>query len=212
MHRRRAVCLPASHAMYQDAVKKCRKTHEDSLSLLRLVCLCTSSYSHCLIASFAAAMFRFLVLLICLQAAACFKAVPRREALQITLGFATLSTPLAPAMAKSKASLAPNKAEGVGANAGAYLRDQYKNEYQSIAGDKGMRGVASSQFDKEDTVVKNRRENGSLARDANGKKIVIADRNRDPAELGLKQWDGSTAGNSKYGSSSSGLENYGFRY
>lgn len=102
----------------------------------------------------------------------------------------SMATPL-PASARSKASVAPNKVEGTGANAGAYLRDQYKSEYAAMAGDKGSRGVASANFEKNDTVQKNRKQNGGLARDATGRKIVKADRNRDPAELGLKQWDGS---------------------
>ena len=58
--------------------------------------------------------------------------------------------------------------------------------------DKGTRGVASKDFDKNDTVDYNRKNNGGLYRDPKtGKKIVTADRNRSPESLGLKQWDGN---------------------
>merc|ERR1719440_2248994 len=56
---------------------------------------------------------------------------------------------------------------------------------------KGLRGTASSSFDSSDTVQRNRDMNGGLARDASGKKVVAANRNRTPEELGLKQWTGS---------------------
>ena len=120
----------------------------------------------------------------------------RRQALQrFAASTAAATAPIfasqQPAQAKSKSSLMPNKPEGVGANAGSYLRDQYKAEYQAMAGDKGSRGVASKEFEKRDSVVANRKANGGLARDASGRKIVKADRTRDPAELGLKQWDGN---------------------
>ena len=113
----------------------------------------------------------------------------RRSALG--LGAAALVAPLAPAFAKSKATVAPNKVEGVGANAGAFLKDSFKAEYEGIKGDKGTRGVASKDFDKNDTVQRNRVKNGGLARDADGKKKVAANRNRTPEELGLKQWTGN---------------------
>ena len=87
--------------------------------------------------------------------------------------------------------MAPNKPEGVGANAGQYMSQYKKDEYAKMAGDKGSRGVASSQFEKNDTVQRNRDINGGLARDASGRKIIQANRNRDPAELGLKQWTGN---------------------
>ena len=61
-----------------------------------------------------------------------------------------------------------------------------------MEGDKGSRGTASAAFERNDNVQKNRKEYGGLAYDQKtGKKIVISDRNRSPAELGLKQWDGS---------------------
>ena len=119
-----------------------------------------------------------------------FGVIARRDVLKVALGVGALATPLAPAAAKSKSSMNPNKPEGVGANAGAYIYDTYKMEKQGMVGDKGSRGTASKSFDENDTVVKNRRQNGALAYDKNGKKIVNANRNRDPAELGLKQWDG----------------------
>jgi len=87
--------------------------------------------------------------------------------------------------------VAPNKPEGVGANANQYINEQYKQEKAEMVGDKGSRGVASAEFEANDTVQRNRDINGGLARDENGRKIVLADRNRDPAELGLKQWGGN---------------------
>ncbi len=134
---------------------------------------------------------RGIALLMMLGAAGAFKlpdvCATRRSALG--LGAAALA-PMAPAFARSKASMAPNKPEGVGANAGAYFKDEYKMEYEAMKGDKGSRGVASKDFDKNDTVQRNRDLNGGLARDANGNKIVAANRNRSPEELGLKQWTG----------------------
>ena len=59
-----------------------------------------------------------------------------------------------------------------------------------MKGDKGSRGVASASFDKNDTVQRNRERYGGVAVDANGKKIVQANRNRSPEEPGLKQWSG----------------------
>lgn len=136
-------------------------------------------------------MLRFLTLMLCLVAhVAGFNLAARREVIQTAIGVATLATPLAPAVARSKASVMPNKVEGTGANAGSYIRDQYKAEYEAMAGDKGSRGVASKEFEMNDTVQKNRDLNGGVARDANGRKIARADRNRPPEELGLKQWDG----------------------
>ena len=58
----------------------------------------------------------------------------------------------------------PNKVEGTGANAGQWLSEQKKLEYQAMAGDKGSRGVASAAFEKNDSVQKNRKQNGGLAR------------------------------------------------
>jgi hypothetical protein len=111
---------------------------------------------------------------------------------------ATLATPLAPAMARSKSSVNPNKVEGTGANAGQYIREQYKNEYAAMAGDKGSRGIASADFEKKDTVQYNRDVNGGVARDKDGRKIARANRNRPPEELGLKQWDGGGSFGSRY--------------
>ena len=115
--------------------------------------------------------------------------VTRRWA--IGTGVAVVAAPLAPAFAKSKASMAPNKPEGVGANAQQYMSEYKKQEYAKMAGDKGSRGVASAEFEKNDTVQRNREQNLGLARDKDGRKIVQANRNRDPAELGLKQWNGN---------------------
>jgi len=112
----------------------------------------------------------------------------RRDCLR--LGAAAIIAPAAPVFAKSKASVQPNKPEGVGANAKDYQLKMYAEEKAAMAGDKGSRGVASAAFEKQDSVVANRKQNGGLARDSTGRKIQVADRNRDPAELGLKQWTG----------------------
>ena len=87
--------------------------------------------------------------------------VQRRD---VVVGAAAAFVPVSPAFAKSKASAAPNKPEGVGANAGQYIREQYKAEYQAMAGDKGSRGVASKEFEKNDSVQKNRDQNGGVVR------------------------------------------------
>ena len=135
------------------------------------------------------------LLLICMMAfTSAFNVAPtsRRQALRLGGGAAaaTLGLPAAPAFAGGKASVRPNKVEGVGANAGQYLSQMRKDEYALMAGDKGSRGVASKQFEASDTVLKNRRENKGLARDATGRKITRADRNPTPESLGLKQWTG----------------------
>lgn len=132
------------------------------------------------------------LLTLCVSCAA-FHTVPRRAAVQAGLGAAAaiLAAPVAPALAGSKSSVLPNKPEGVGANAGQYLSEMRKKEYAAMAGDKGSRGVASKSFEANDNVQKNRVQNGGLARDDKGKKIVKADRNPSPESLGLKQWDGS---------------------
>ena len=72
-----------------------------------------------------------------------------------------------------------------------YLSQYRKEEYAAMAGDKGSRGIASKEFEKNDTVQRNRDLYKGLAYGADGKKIVRADRNPDPASLGLKQWDGT---------------------
>lgn len=61
-----------------------------------------------------------------------------------------------------------------------------------MAGDKGSRGVASAQFEKNDTVQRNRDKNKGLAYDEKtGRKKTVADRNPSPESLGLKQWSGN---------------------
>lgn len=129
-------------------------------------------------------------LLVCLLGVtSALNVLPRRAALRV--GAAALLSPAAPALAKSKASVAPNKPDGIGANARADTLEQFKAEAALIKGDKGSRGVASKDFDLNDTVVRNRKENGGLAVDKDGRKIVQANRNRTPEELGLKQWSGN---------------------
>jgi hypothetical protein len=127
---------------------------------------------------------RIAVLLCWLSCATAFNIVPRRQALQIGLGFGALAAPLAPASAKSKASVSPNKPEGVGANAGQYLSEYKKNEYKEMKGDKGTRGVASKSFEKNDTVQLIRDKYGGKPPGPSGTKY------RTPEELGLKQWSG----------------------
>ncbi|KAL1530124.1 hypothetical protein AB1Y20_001042 [Prymnesium parvum] len=128
-------------------------------------------------------------LLLLLHADALLLHMPsRRDAFQI--GAAAVFIPSSPAFAKSKASLNPNKQEGTGANARDYQRQQYAQERLAMNGDKGSRGVASAEFEASDTVVRNRKLNGGLARGPDGRKIEVANRNRSPEELGLKQWNG----------------------
>merc|ERR1712087_885453 len=79
---------------------------------------------------------------------------PRREVLR--LGAAAIVVPVAPAFAKTKASLNPNKQEGVGASAKDYQSKMYAEQKAQMAGDKGSRGVASAQFEETDTVQRNR--------------------------------------------------------
>jgi|EP00966_Prymnesium_polylepis_P246788 predicted lipoprotein with Yx(FWY)xxD motif len=112
----------------------------------------------------------------------------RRDVLRLVAAAAI--APAAPAFAKSKASVQPNKPEGVGANAKSYQLEMYAKEKEGMAGDKGSRGTASAAFEASDTVMKNRRENKGVLRDERGNKVAVADRNRNPAELGLKTYSG----------------------
>ena len=124
------------------------------------------------------------LLLVCLACVSGYNVVPRRQALSVGLGVASLAVPLAPAVAKSKASQSPNKPEGVGANAGQYMSQVYKDQKNAMVGDKGSRGVASAEFDKNDKVVKSRKEyNGLPPTKVNGK-------TRTAEDMGLKQWGG----------------------
>ena len=124
---------------------------------------------------------------VCLFAPAeAFKPVPRRHALRI--GAAALVAPsfAQPAFAKSKRTISIAEAE---AQAKADIAAQTGLAAGSRG--KGLRGTGNEDFDKNDTVQQNRKNNGGLARDASGRKIAVADRNPDPASLGLKQWDGN---------------------
>jgi hypothetical protein len=80
------------------------------------------------------------VLLIAVSSLACASAfdVSRRAALN-----AVVALPLA-ASAGGKASVLPNKPEGVGANAGQYLSEYRKKEYEAMAGDKGYEHHANA--------------------------------------------------------------------
>ena len=71
------------------------------------------------------------------------------------------------------------------------LNEMRRREAEAKAAASPLREVDLKQFDKSDTVAKNRKENKGVARDSSGKKIVAADRNPTPESLGLKQWDGS---------------------
>ena len=128
-----------------------------------------------------------LVLVLVLACGSALNVMPRRLALRA--GAAALLSPAAPAFAKSKKTMNPNKQEGLYLDP-AFRAEMLAKEKVAIAGDKGSRGVASADFEKNDSVARNRRENGGLARDSSGKKVTAANRNRNPAELGLKQWDG----------------------
>ena len=132
-------------------------------------------------------MSRLIVGVALLLSAACTNALrlpgvaaERRQVLRLGAA-AIVAAPLAsapPAFARSKRPEAQN----------TKLDAQ---DFGGTIGDrKGTRGVPIKDFDKNDTVDKNRKVNGGLARDETGRKVVVANRNRDPAELGLKQWDG----------------------
>jgi len=133
---------------------------------------------------------RTMCCLLLLALASGFQLVPRRQALSIGIAVATLAAPLAPANAGSKSSVSPNKPEGVGANAGQYLSQMKKEEYAAMAGDKGSRGVASQEFEKNDNVVYNRKNLSGGTRNEQGNKITSSTKARTPEELGLKQWGG----------------------
>ena len=126
-----------------------------------------------------------LVLLPCGDALRLPAAVGRRQAL---LSGAALLGGAQPAFAKSKKSMNSNKQEGVGAAMGEeYRKKMFAEEKLAMAGDKGARGTT---YDPNfNSLEKNRI---AVVRDADGKKQVTANRNRDPAELGLKQWSGSS--------------------
>jgi len=113
-----------------------------------------------------------------------FKATPRREALRCAATFASSAWVL-PAFAKNKRTMELEKAE-----VAAKAEIEATTGLGAGAAGKGMRGTASEEFDKSDTVQKNRDVNGGLARDEKGRKVVIADRNPSPEQLGLKQWGG----------------------
>ena len=110
--------------------------------------------------------------------------IPRRQAVAFGLATATSPAILAqPASAKSKFKTDLAKTDGA-------VKDEIAATTGVGAGSsgKGLRGTASASFEANDTVNKNRLENGGVARDKDGKKITVADRNRDPKELGLKTY------------------------
>mmetsp|Transcript_64495 Transcript_64495/g.107183 ORF Transcript_64495/g.107183 Transcript_64495/m.107183 type:complete len:141 (-) Transcript_64495:149-571(-) len=108
-------------------------------------------------------------------------AVTRRQTLKF--GVTTLLTPCGPAFAKSKASLNPNKPEGVGAASGSeYRKKKAREEYAAMAGDKGSRG---SVIDENFGSLESGRRASSKGVSGN----VNADRNRSPAELGLLTYE-----------------------
>ena len=133
------------------------------------------------------ALFRVVLLLCLATCSTALKAMPRRAALRIGAAALTTQTFAAPAFAKMSSAKAQEiaRADQLEKDRNAALSGLAKG-----AGGKGLRGTGSAGFDENDTVQKNRSQNGGLARDANGKKVAIADRNPDPASLGLKQWNG----------------------
>ena len=87
----------------------------------------------------------------------------------------------------SKKTMNSNKQEGVGAAMGEeYRKKMFAEEKLAMAGDKGMRGTKIDP----NLRVNEKQRTGTVYVD--GKKKVTADRNRDPAELGLKQWSGAS--------------------
>ena len=113
-----------------------------------------------------------------------FKPVPRRDALRI--GAAALIAPsfAQPASAKSKRRDLDEAEAKVKAEIAA------QTGLAAGASGKGLRGY-NPDFDAKDTVQRNRKQNGGLARDETGRKVVTSDRNPNFADLGLKQWDGA---------------------
>lgn len=136
---------------------------------------------------FRLAMWRELALLLCLVCSIeCLNVVPRRQAL-VSFAAAAVSPAVLvqPAAAKSKLKTDIAKADKA-------IEQEIASTTGLGAGSagKGLRGVASEQFEANDTVNKNRLQNGGVARDAKGNKINVADRNRSPEELGLKPYGG----------------------
>ena len=110
--------------------------------------------------------------------------VGRRQAL---LSGAALLGGAQPAFAKSKKTMNSNKQEGVGAAMGEeYRKKMFAEEKLAMAGDKGMRGTKIDP----NLRVNEKQRTGTVY--VGGQKKVTADRNRDPAELGLKQWSGAS--------------------
>lgn len=107
-------------------------------------------------------------------------AVSRRQAIEI--GAATVLMPSCPAFAKTKASLNPNKPEGVGANAGIARKKQFSEEYAAMSGDKGSRGTV---MDENFGALEGSRRASSKGKTGS----IVADRNRSPAELGLLTYE-----------------------
>ena len=106
---------------------------------------------------------------------------------QVLGGTAALAALPSPALAKSKKSMNSNKPEGVGAAMGREYREKmFAEEKLAMAGDKGARGTKIDP----NLRVNEQQRTGTVYVD--GKKKVTADRNRDPAELGLKQWSGAS--------------------
>ena len=67
-----------------------------------------------------------------------------------------------------------------------YRKKMFAEEKLAMAGDKGARGTKIDP----NLRVNEQQRTGTVYVD--GKKKVTADRNRDPAELGLKQWSGAS--------------------
>jgi len=120
---------------------------------------------------------RALLVLLGLVCANGLQIVPRRHVLQVGAA-AAIGLPSLPVSAKVKSKVTLEN------------KEELKAERDAMAASKGTRGVASAEQEARDTVVKNRNENKGLVVDAQGRKVVVANRNRDPAELGLKQWGG----------------------
>ena len=127
-------------------------------------------------------LFALAALLPCGTALRLPAAVARRQALLVRRRAPRCCSSLV----KSKKSMNSNKQEGVGAAMGEeYPKKMFAEEKLAMAGDKGMRGT------KIDPNLRvNEQRTGTVY--VGGQKKVTADRNRDPAELGLKQWSGTS--------------------
>jgi len=127
-------------------------------------------------------MFRLapLLLLVWLACAGALRLVAPTRRQVLAAGTAALASPLAPAFAKSKKTVSPNKPEGMGLDP-VYRKNLRKEQETAMVGDKGSRGTVYDQdFEKLE-----------MSRVARASTVTSQSRNPRPEDLGLKQWDGN---------------------